>query len=1269
VTERSVSVRLIAITAQYNEAMKESGKVTTDLGTAAELTGTKSGKAGKDVDAFGDSIDRASTKAKDAKASFSPLVLSIAALGPALVPLAGGAVAVAGALGGMGTAAALAFGGIKDQMAQGTELGKTYTGQLALLKDNLETLQTTAAAGVLGPFEAAVADLQKQMPFLNATIGTFSTITGQTALNLEQGFLGALHALMPLFVDLGVYVEGLSKRLEQFATGGGLQKFGAWAQAELPKVEQFLNQITAAVFHLLAAFAPLGSASLSTLTIIARAINELPLPVLQALIPLLVNAYLGFKAFQGLSIVVDTLGALSARLAAVTVATGESAAAARAASLAYRGMEAAAGPIGVALVLAGTAMTYFSTSSDTGTRAVDDFKNALVSSKGAIDANVLSMVSLKLQQDGLADKAAKSGVSLADLTAAVVGTDAQFNALAKSWQAAGDPSGFTLAKLSALHIQFKDGAKSAAQENAALAQLTGTLNGSAGAAAAVAFQVEELAGKYGATTDQVQAFAEQNKLSLDGTDKSSTAFIKAADKAVLLGTTLNQLRNDAIGLTSPFTEVTTRVKDFTDALAQESTMAGGDVVRSQETLQKSLNSLAQTLHTGKGAFDDYSDAGLASHAAIDQAATDASKYASEVFKQTGSITEAITAYDNWYNALIATGRAQGVGKQQIDDYLASVGQLPQQVSAALQGTQDASTKAAAAMTDAMISGLTQGLGPLEATLNNLIVALGGTAAIAAVGVGQYLGGTINSSMADRIDADNSPEVAATNKALRLALAADAAYAAGEQVGNAYVVGLSTVVSSSTASNLSGTYNSQVPGTGSSVTKAFVPPSLHVGTFGGIHVGSLAPPTAKTGGSTKTPAQLAQQKIVAQDDLLNAQALAAIGPTNKLALAQEAVTDATRRLNNETTAGTLAYYQDLTKLHQAQQALTDEVKAEAQARADAQKKLAADTKAEAALLAQEATVTAQFYADLNKAAADHAAKDTALIQARQAALEGWASASQKATIQWGSSISWLTGNVNDQVNQFTQWEQALAVARTRGVSEGVISALGLDQGPQALGQLKQFANATQDQIDALNKAVAAKNAAAGDEAHTEAVNSYGQLGKDLLAEQQTYADAVTALQTKFASDMAALAQQVQQAQATIGTDQQTINALPAQYGHVANMAALAALPQGTALYTKSADGSYVHIADPSALSKLAPGTPIYDKLYDSGGILPPGKTVAYNATGRNEHVLTDAQLAAVAGGGEVTVIAQVVLDGKVIDQQITKHNAGKRQAILVGGVRQ
>src|SRR5665213_1702747 len=84
-SERSVSVRLIAINSQYDAAMKHSGDVTRDLGTQAELMGTKSDTASGHVNKLGKA-------AQDAKPQFNALALSAAAVGPALLPIAGFAV-------------------------------------------------------------------------------------------------------------------------------------------------------------------------------------------------------------------------------------------------------------------------------------------------------------------------------------------------------------------------------------------------------------------------------------------------------------------------------------------------------------------------------------------------------------------------------------------------------------------------------------------------------------------------------------------------------------------------------------------------------------------------------------------------------------------------------------------------------------------------------------------------------------------------------------------------------------------------------------------------------------------------------------------------------------------------------------------------------------------------------------------------------------------------------------------------------------------------
>lgn len=338
--------------------------------------------------------------------------------------------------------------------------------------------------------------------------------------------------------------------------------------------------------------------------------------------------------------------------------------------------------------------------------------------------------------------------------------------------------------------------------------------------------------------------------------------------------------------------------------------------------------------------------------------------------------------------------------------------------------------------------------------------------------------------------------------------------------------------------------------------------------------------------------------------------------------------------------------------------------------------------QASLLAAEAKAERDHYAAMAKAGTDYQTNVDKLLAARSSSLASWIGAADTATQKWGSSLSWLTGNVSDQINAFSDWMSQLQAARNRGVSEDVISALGLDAGPQALDQLKQFSGATQDQIDALNAAVARKNGLAADEARVEQAGRYGQLGRDLTAAQESYAKAVADLQAQFQATQADLATQLEQAQtdfkaaqvqytadlAAIGADQGRsyaaalaaglMSGLPAVVAAAQALAkAAAAAPAGSPAKASphtnaagiiddksspgygyfpaelGADGAYHHHA-----ITVAPAHPVGS--FDDGGWLMPGQ-LAMNHSSRPEPVFSSAQWNALTsstgqGAGEVRV---------------------------------
>jgi TP901 family phage tail tape measure protein len=192
--------------------------------------------------------------------------------------------------------------------------------------------------------------------------------------------------------------------------------------------------------------------------------------------------------------------------------------------------------------------------------------------------------------------------------------------------------------------------------------------------------------------------------------------------------------------------------------------------------------------------------------------------------------------------------------------------------------------------------------------------------------------------------------------------------------------------------------------------------------------------------------------------------------------------------------------------------------------------------QAELRARQVKAETDLLAGLDQAAADHAANQQRILQGRRSDLSGWIAADTAAVTQWGASLSWLKGNVDDQISRFGEWMAELQQARRRGVSEDVITALGLDKGPEALGQLRQFSSATQAEIDALNASVARKSQLAAEQTGREQVAGYGHLGQELTEVQQTYADATAALQADYQKIVADLAEQTSELQAEFASEQ-------------------------------------------------------------------------------------------------------------------------------------
>jgi TP901 family phage tail tape measure protein len=209
----------------------------------------------------------------------------------------------------------------------------------------------------------------------------------------------------------------------------------------------------------------------------------------------------------------------------------------------------------------------------------------------------------------------------------------------------------------------------------------------------------------------------------------------------------------------------------------------------------------------------------------------------------------------------------------------------------------------------------------------------------------------------------------------------------------------------------------------------------------------------------------------------------------------------------------------------------------------------------------------------------AADESRLLGDRRDRLANFTALDEMVAFERGLPADWLVANARRQVEALAEWMEELDLARRRGVSEQVITALGLDEGPQTLAQVRALTRASAQEIDALNDAAAERTRLAGEQVRRDQVGNYGQLGQALTALQQQYASAVRDLQADYQAEQQRFAEQLVQMQNEYVDAQQQISAELAalQESFLAEQAALAAelatlgYDQGRALGEALAEG--------------------------------------------------------------------------------------------------
>lgn len=299
--DRSVNIRLRVSSAEFDAAMARAG---------AEVAALRA-----EVDAIGKSAAKSSN-------DFKPLLSSALILGPALIPIAGAALAAGAGFAGMGVAGIAAFKGIQAEIKNNTALGKQLSAQFAGVKGDLAGIEHAAAAASASSISRIRQTLDAATPQLRSEIGHLTATTGDIAEHLISGLANGLHTFEPLILHVLQYVDMLAKRFEVWSTGPGGAKFAATLAEDFDKAVPVLGQLVVLTGHLLASLNGTGLGTLSVIGVLTKDLNALPLPVLTALL----QTIIAFRVAAVAAVAVEKLAVAMRALGVASLAGGAGAA-------------------------------------------------------------------------------------------------------------------------------------------------------------------------------------------------------------------------------------------------------------------------------------------------------------------------------------------------------------------------------------------------------------------------------------------------------------------------------------------------------------------------------------------------------------------------------------------------------------------------------------------------------------------------------------------------------------------------------------------------------------------------------------------------------------------------------------------------------------------------------------------------------------------------------------------------------------------------------
>lgn len=683
------------------------GEVAAAEKSTADATGKSADTANKAADSVSKLSEAQKKSSEAAKASASALKVSFTGIDallaaiPLLIPLVDGLGSALFATGTsfmtMAAAGALAFAGIREEIANGTQVGQQFSVGMGVLKDDMDQLARTAAIAMLDSFQRTVSELDSTMPTFTSLVSEMSTALGTMGAELVQSVVVGLTQMEPLLNAGATEFGKFTTFLMSWSQGNGFQQFMSDAITTLPQVTTFLEGLITLVEHVFQAFSSIGPLIFGVLNGLVGILNSLPLPVLAGLVTLLLELKpaisLAGLAWNGFAAATNT-AATSMKLFGIS------------ASLAVPGIGLIlAGISALVIMFASVAM-----SQQKATASATDYAQALQQDNNAIGDNTNKLLAQKLANDGIIDSANHLGIASQDLigymdgnteaiahvNSAMSDAKAKINDLSQGYYDANSGVWVMSDGQRALQgdlqktQQWLDANKTALnQESTALHQADQANQDGAAAAAKQAATIAQLGTQYGLTANEITTAVTAHKDYANTVGLQTAAIQALADKYNTSEGAVERDIQSQMQATGTFSQTTLQMQIQNDA-AGLLKAAFDNLNNSVLSVDQAQNAAQQAIQAATAAMQQngadvtttdkatglYTSGVLANRQAIDQAAAAAQAHAEAVSKSTGSVQAGQSTMAQDRASMLASMKQQGLLTGSVQDYINKVFQIP-----------------------------------------------------------------------------------------------------------------------------------------------------------------------------------------------------------------------------------------------------------------------------------------------------------------------------------------------------------------------------------------------------------------------------------------------------------------------------------------------------------------------------------------------------------------------------------------------------------------